>query len=106
DQRVDREVLLPLRRQIERRVASDARNGHKSGDERRVRQHRLSQTGKPLLKLLESDRGAVFGLEARGALDVADDRVEWAVGVMRRALPADGDVLVPRDVVDQSEAHS
>ncbi len=101
DQRLDRKVLLPLRGQLQFRIAPLGRQRQERGVQADVAEAAGSTAREQGFQLPELALGRVLDVEPRRELDLADDRIEWAVGVMRRALVGDRDVLVGPHVVAQ-----
>ena len=105
-QSLQRLLLALLRRKIEPRIASiDAGQGEQLGNKRRVIGRRRS-VRKHGLKLVELRRGVIVPFEPRGALELADDRMERAVGVMGRAEVAQAEVLLAGNSLEQRRAQA
>ena len=101
-QGLERLLLALLRRQIEPRVASiDAGQGEQLGDQRGVIGRQAIAYDSRTCSLSSFVGGVVVALEPRGALELADDRMERAVGVMRRAEVAQAEMRLAGNAFEQ-----
>ena len=85
DQCGDGQLLVLLRREHARRVAID-RQREQRGEERRDGRQLFGAQSEHGFELVELALGGVVALEAGGAFELFDDRVEGRAAVVRRAL--------------------
>ena len=85
DQDLEGALLLALRAKVQGAVAIISRDAQQRPDQRRRLVQLLGALSEQRLQLGESVRGFVMGGEARRPLQLRDDRVERAVGVVGRA---------------------
>jgi hypothetical protein len=91
DQRRDREILLPLGcRTLGRDLARRDRQQGGTGSD--IGQGRCTRFGQCSSQLLELDGRPICQLEMRSMLELIDDGIKRAVGMVQRALISDLDV--------------
>ena len=99
DQDLEGALLLALRAKVQGAVALISRDAQQRPDQRRRLVQLLGALSEQRLQLGESVPGFVMGGEARRPLQLCDDRVERAVGVVGRAEMADRDVRLARQLL-------
>ena len=92
DQNLEGALLLALRAEVQGAIALIGRDAQQRPDQRRRLVQLLGALSEQRLQLGEPVRGFVMGGEARRPLQLRDDRMERAVGVVGRAEMADRDV--------------
>jgi hypothetical protein len=100
-QNLERALLLPLRAEIQGRVAP----AHGKPEQRCEQRHRFvrafDRLAEPALQLRERNLAIVAGRHAGRSLQLNDDRVERAVGMIGRALIEQADVGLASQPCDQ-----
>ena len=86
DQRLQRQLLLTLRRQFKRRATTLRRQAEQSCDQRYSLLQPVRAARQECLELGELPVGRIVTREAGGALQLLDQRMQGAGGVVRRAL--------------------
>jgi hypothetical protein len=100
-ERFERQLLLALRGQIERRVTLAGRHAEQRGDQR----HRTLELVRPAcqqsFQLVEARLGRITAREGRGALQMLDHRMQRAGLVIRGALVGQPDMRLAGDALAQ-----
>ena len=99
DQNLEGALLLPLWAKVQGGVALISRDAQQCPDQGRRLVQLLGAQGEQRLKLGEPVCGFVMGGEVRCPLQLRDDRMERAVGVVGRAEMADRDVRLVRQLL-------
>jgi hypothetical protein len=92
DQCFQRQLLLALRRHLERWVAAFCRQAEQRSDQRHRLIEAVGAARQQRLQLGQLHLGRLVALQAGGALELLDHRMEGAGRMMRRALVEQADV--------------
>jgi hypothetical protein len=105
DQRRDCEIFLPRRCPIRRRDLT-RRDRHQGGAGSNIGRGHGTGFGQRSSQLLQLDVWRISRLEMRVMLELVDDRIKWAICVVRRALIQDPHVRFRSDALQKDFANT
>ena len=101
DQDLEGALLLPLRAEVQRWIALAPRNAEQRADQRYRFVKLVSRLTEQRLQLGELGLGPVLGREPGRPLQLGDDRIKRAVGVIGRAEVAERNVRLSAQLLAQ-----